>query len=248
MHALINSHFQSVGGGSKSKNPVQAASEETQASATDFSEVRVSSSAARAAVAPQNQTFVANRHGESVSSSVAQAAKKQPAASDANRSSSTAKAAAAAVVKSKTARTAKVSRNLIVDKDVTQHSLTFCLRSTLMQSPKNVKLREVSFASCQHDDKEAYVMLDDKSYFSKKYLENTPTWPSTCAKKGCTSGSFGQAYKVGINHPVYCCSNAKNKNHPCMHAYCKPCFDEWQTGEGAGKSPRKRRRRCAVAV
>ena len=82
-------------------------------------------------------------------------------------------------------------------------------------------------------------MFDDKAYFTKKYLENTPQWPSSCAKEGCGK-AFGQDYKVGICRPVYCCSNAKNKNHPCMHAYCKDCFEAWQTA--AASSPRKRRR------
>jgi len=82
-------------------------------------------------------------------------------------------------------------------------------------------------------------VFDDKSYFTKKYLANTPQWPSSCAKEGCGK-AFGQDYKVGICRPVYCCSNAKNKNHPCMHAYCKDCFEAWQTA--AASSPRKRRR------
>ena len=113
-------------------------------------------------------------------------------------------------------------------------------------SPSTASQKEVKqggedgFASCQHSIKENYAKEDASSYFSKKYLENTPTWPSTCAKEGC-SAAFGQNYKVGINHPVFCCLNAKKKYHPCIHAYCKPCFEAWQ-GAGSGDTPRKRRR------
>ena len=95
---------------------------------------------------------------------------------------------------------------------------------------------------CEHDNKEAFQMHDDKSYFAKKYLENTPLWPRSCAKEGC-GNIFGINYKVGISRPVYFCINAKNKHHPCVHAYCKPCFDEWQAA--SENTPRKRRRRDA---
>ena len=216
----------------------------------------LSSSAVRAAAASQKQTAAAKSNEGSMSSSAAQAAdapaQKQTAAAKsktggttkASKSSggsiwSSSAAQAAADAKSKTGGTTKGSTNLIVvceissNPDISQ-SLTLCLQFAPIQSSsistasqKKVKLHEVRFPCCQHGDKETYVMLDDKSYFSKKYLENTPTWPSTCAKQGCSSGAFGQVYKVGISHPVYCCSNAKNKNHPCMHAYCKPCFDAW---------------------
>ena len=94
-------------------------------------------------------------------------------------------------------------------------------------------------SACQHDNKEEYAMLDDKSYFVPKYLADTPSWPSACAKEGCDA-AFGGNYKVGINRPVFCCLNAKNKNHTCVHAYCKPCFEAWQ-GAASGSSPRKRK-------
>jgi outer membrane biosynthesis protein TonB len=94
-------------------------------------------------------------------------------------------------------------------------------------------------SACQHGIKENYAREDAASYFTEKYLTNTPTWPSACATKGC-SASFGVGYKVGINNPVFCCLNAKNKNHPCVHAYCKPCFEAWQ-GAASGNSPRKRK-------
>ena len=94
-------------------------------------------------------------------------------------------------------------------------------------------------SACQHGIKENYAREDAASYFTEKYLTNTPTWPSACATKGCST-SFGVGYKVGINNPVFCCLNAKNKNHPCVHAYCKPCFEAWQ-GAASGNSPRKRK-------
>ena len=93
---------------------------------------------------------------------------------------------------------------------------------------------------CFHGNKEDYKVQDDKAYFTKKYLEKSPTWPSTCANQGCKKPTFGQDYKVSISRPVYCCANATNKNHPCVHAYCKPCYDLWQPNTG---TPRKRHRR-----
>lgn len=106
-------------------------------------------------------------------------------------------------------------------------------------SPSTASQKE--FASCQHSIKENYAKEDASSYFSKKYLKNTPTWPSTCAMEGC-SAAFGQNYKVSIKHPVFCCVNAKKKYHPCIHAYCQPCFEAFQGAAGSGNSPRKRRR------
>jgi hypothetical protein len=207
-------------------------------------------------------TFQSAAGSGSVSSSAAQVvAQKQKATPKpglgGSMSSSAAQPAAAAPKKASAAKSnvggnTKASTKLIATcgisskLDMISHLLTLCPQFAPMQrsspsttSQKKVAQSEDVFASCQHSNKEAYAMLDDKSYFSKKYLENTPQWPSTCAKEGC-SRAFGHDYKVGISHPVYCCSNAKNKHHPCMHAYCKDCFEEWQTA--AGNTPRKRRR------
>jgi hypothetical protein len=101
-------------------------------------------------------------------------------------------------------------------------------------------------APCQHDLKDFYVLDDNKAYYTEKYLEQTPQWPSACAKEGCNN-AFGSNYKVGINNPVFCCVNAKNKHHPCLHAYCKPCYEAWQV-ESTGQTPRKRRRTTALDV
>jgi hypothetical protein len=93
---------------------------------------------------------------------------------------------------------------------------------------------------CDHDKKETFVAYDDKAYFTAKYLsDNDTTWPSTCCQEGCQSGLFGKDYKVGISNPVYLCMNAKKISHPCKHAYCKVCFQNWSSGQ---TTPRKRRR------
>ena len=118
--------------------------------------------------------------------------------------------------------------------------LTFRCPQFVPKQHTNQTNVEPSIAHCEHNQKETFVMLDDKAYFSAKYVESTPNWPSTCTGEGCTA-VFGGDYKVGINRPVYCCSNAKNKHHPCVHAYCKPCYDKWQTA-ATGSTPRKKRR------
>jgi len=84
-------------------------------------------------------------------------------------------------------------------------------------------------AVCHHDDPTNFEPVDNNLYFSASYLEKTPNAPKKCCKESCSSGQFGKEYKAGMKRPVYCCVNAKNSLHPCTHAYCKPCFLEWQS-------------------
>jgi len=127
---------------------------------------------------------------------------------------------------------------------VSEEPLThdFCTVAPVLfqhQRAKSASIASVRVAgddACEHNTKSACVPLDDNSHFSKSCLQKTPFWPSKCCKSDCTSGAFGQDCEVGTRTPVCCCLNAKNKNHPCTHACCKPCFDAWQTND----TPRKR--------
>jgi hypothetical protein len=126
-------------------------------------------------------------------------------------------------------------------KDIITYSFFISTSFTSMQGKRSsVAASPKKDAPCQHNQKELYVLNDDKAHFTEKRLELTPQWPSACAKEGCNN-AFGSNYKVGTKNPVFCCVNANKKHHPCMHAYCKHCFEAWQV-ESTGQTPRKRRK------
>ena len=98
---------------------------------------------------------------------------------------------------------------------------------------------------------ESYVPVDDKAYFTAKYLADTPNWPSKCAGEDCLKPNFGSDYKVTMRNPVHCCLNAKNCLHECKQAYCQSCFakllakaqeEKASRPDGQNGSARKKRR------
>lgn len=101
---------------------------------------------------------------------------------------------------------------------------------------KKPKKRESAFqksptplAECDHGAIANYYRFDDCKYFTKKYLERD-NWARACAGTECPNkNKFGPkpAYRVGPKKPVHLCYNAKNTEHPCVHAYCEDCFQKF---------------------
>jgi hypothetical protein len=81
---------------------------------------------------------------------------------------------------------------------------------------------ETETNTCCHEIISGYVPMDEKGYFSDKYLSERPLAFRHCAE---CKNHFGKAKKVSAKEPAHVCRNALLANHPCMQAYCHHCYD-----------------------